>query len=743
MADEATYVLGISAFYHDSAAALLRDGRVIAAAQEERFTRRKGDASFPSNAVGWCLAEAGIDRERLDHVAFYEKPWLHFERLLETHLAYAPRGLRTFLRAMPVWLRGKLFMARRIRQDLGRDGPVLFCEHHEAHMAAAFLPSPFERAAVLTVDGVGEWATTAWGRGEGHRVSGEAEIHFPHSLGLLYSAFTHYLGFRVNSGEYKVMGLAPYGQPRYADRILEELIDLREDGSYRLNMDYLPYPVSDAMTGERFAALWGAPRRTPGSPLEQLHMDLARSVQAVVEEAMLRMARHVHRETGERNLVLGGGVALNCVANGRLVREGPFDDLWIQPAAGDAGSALGAALAAWHHYLDRPRRADGDHDAQRGSYLGPAFGFDEVRALLDRVGARYRALTEGAIPDAVAERIADGGVVGLFQGPMEFGPRALGHRSIVADPRDLGMQRKVNEKIKFRESFRPFAPAVLREAVGDWFAHDGPSPYMLLVAPVHPSRMRRLTPEEESREGLARLRVARSEIPAVTHVDGSARLQTVDGEHSPRFRAILESFERRTGCPVVLNTSFNVRGEPIVCTPADAWRCFMRTDMDHLLLGDALLHKSEQPADVEVPEHEPETPEHERDAGVPEARRFAALLVVALAGWAAWGAWRPGDAWTTPEVAALAVASALVVLAVAAPRTLLVPRRLWIGLGEVLGRVTTPIVLSLFYFAVLTPTGLARRLLGGDPMGRRGRRTSYWRGRDSDPRGRERYEQPF
>ncbi|MBM4398133.1 MAG: carbamoyltransferase [Deltaproteobacteria bacterium] len=595
------HVLGISAFYHDSAAALLRDGEVVAAAQEERFTRRKGDPSFPEAAVACCLREAGIRVADLDHVVFYEKPWIHFERLLETYLAFAPRGIRSFLAAMPAWLGGKLTLARRIRDDLDRDGPVLFTEHHEAHMASAFYPSPFDRAAVLTVDGVGEWATTSWGVGDGARIEPRAEIHFPHSLGLLYSAFTYYLGFRVNSGEYKVMGLAPYGEPRYRDVILDRLIDLREDGSFRMDMGFFDYATGLRMTNARFADLFGGPPRDPEGALEARHMDVARSIQAVAEEALLRMCRHVHRESGESRLVLAGGVALNCVANGRILRETPFADLWVQPAAGDAGGALGAALAAWHGYLGNPRRvaepaADGTRarDSMKGALLGPRFEPAEVRAMLDRLGAPYRRLEPADVPATAARILADGKVLGFFQGRMEYGPRALGARSILGDPRSPAMQTVMNLKIKYRESFRPFAPAVLVERIADWFDLDRPSPYMLLVAQVA-ARRRREVAGEADLVGLARLKAHRSEVPAITHVDGSARIQSVDGVHDPTFHAVLAAFEELTGCGVLVNTSFNVRGEPIVCTPEDAWRCFMNTEMDYLLVEDALLDKREQP----------------------------------------------------------------------------------------------------------------------------------------------------
>ncbi len=586
-----TYILGVSAFYHDAAAALLRDGVVVAAAQEERFTRRKGDSSFPHQAIAYCLETAQIDVDRIDHMVFYEKPWLHFERLLESHLCSAPLGLRAFLAAMPSWLNKKLFLRRAIRRELKSRVPILFCEHHESHMAAAFYPSPFEEAAILTVDGVGEWATTSFGQGQGREFEVLGELHFPHSVGLLYSAFTAYLGFRVNNGEYKVMGLAPYGEPVYADRIMEELIDLRPDGSFRLNMRYFDYMRNLRMTNRHFEALFDGPARIPETEISVRHMNVARSLQVVTEEILLRMARHVHDQTKQRHLVLGGGVALNCVANGRILREGPFDDIWIQPAAGDAGSALGAALAVWHRYLEQPRKVTVDQDGQRGSLLGPSFSSGEIREFLDAEAVPYRESSTDELPGAVAGHIADGRVVGFFQGRMEFGPRALGCRSILADARSPEMQRTLNLKIKKRESFRPFAPAVLREKVSEWFDLDKASPYMLLVTDVADKQM--IAPSDSEVEGFARLQVARSTIPAVTHVDGSARIQTVERDTNPLFFDVLQAFQQRTGCGVLVNTSFNVRGEPIVCTPAEAYSCFMKTAMDVLVMENFVIQKAE------------------------------------------------------------------------------------------------------------------------------------------------------
>jgi len=600
------HILGISAYYHDSAACLVRDGRVVAAAQEERFTRRKHDHRFPSRAVEFCLKHAGISPGELDYVAFYDKPLLKFERLLETYIDYAPRGLRSFLLAMPLWLREKLWIREQVARQSGFPGKVLFTEHHESHAASAFFPSPFESAAVLTMDGVGEWATSSYGYGRRNELHLLAELRFPHSLGLLYSAFTYYTGFRVNSGEYKVMGLAPYGEPRYVKLILDELVDLREDGSLRLNMKYFDFAAGLTMTNKAFDRLFGGPPRKPEGELTQREMDLARSVQEVTEEAMLRMARHAHKVTGEKNLCLAGGVALNCVGNGRILREGPFERVWVQPAAGDAGGSLGAALSVWHQYLGNERDArevrrgasDGMAgrmaDGMAGSYLGPEFTNEEIEEALLTLGARYRRVPRAELTDVVARLLSEEKVVGWFQGRMEFGPRALGARSILGDPRSPRMQSQMNLKIKFRESFRPFAPSVLRERVADYFELDTDSPYMLLVAPVRERLRREMTKEEESRFGIERLNVPRSTIPAVTHVDYSARVQTVRREESPLYYDLLAAFERQTGCAVLVNTSFNVRGEPIVCTPSEAFACFMRTEMDALAVGDFVLLKSEQ-----------------------------------------------------------------------------------------------------------------------------------------------------
>lgn len=592
------HILGISAYYHDSAACLVRDGDILSAAQEERFTRKKHDHRFPAAAVDFCLRHAGIGPQDVDLIAFYDKPLLKFERLIETYLDYAPSGIRSFLMSMPLWLREKLWIREQTAKKANYKGKVLFTEHHESHAASAFFPSPFESAAVLTMDGVGEWATSSYGYGRGNELHLLAELHFPHSLGLLYSAFTYYTGFKVNSGEYKVMGLAPYGEPRYVQTILDELIDLREDGSLRLNMKYFNFAHGLTMTNSAFDELFEGPPRKAEGLLTQREMDLARSVQEVIELAMMRMARHVHRETGERNLCLAGGVALNCVGNGRLLREGPFENIWIQPAAGDAGGALGAALSVWYQYLGngRPLSSGGNmnSDAMKGSFLGPSFGNDEIKSFLDTTGATYHRVERSDLAEHVAHLLADEKIVGWFQGRMEFGPRALGARSILGDPRSPRMQSQMNLKIKFRESFRPFAPSVLRGRVSDYFEMDCESPYMLLVAPVRKHLRREMTDEERKLFGIEKLNAVRSTIPAVTHVDYSARIQTVGPDENPIYYDAILAFERLTGCPIVVNTSFNVRGEPIVCTPEEAYTCFMRTEMDCLVMEDYLLIKDEQ-----------------------------------------------------------------------------------------------------------------------------------------------------
>ncbi|MBW8041614.1 MAG: carbamoyltransferase [Planctomycetes bacterium] len=592
-------ILGISAFYHDSAAALVRDGEIIAAAQEERFTRKKHDSRFPSDAVEYCLEAGELTTEQLDYVVFYEKPLQKFERLLETYIGYAPRGFRQFLMGMPLWLRQKLHLPREIDKALGNSykGRYVFTEHHESHAASAFFPSPFEEAAILTMDGVGEWATGSFGLGRGNKIELTHVMQFPHSLGLLYSAFTYFTGFRVNSGEYKMMGLAPYGEPKYYDLIIDKLLDLKEDGSFRLDMSYLPYCHKTVMTGSKFEKLFDGPPRKSEAPLTQREMDIAASIQAVTEEIMLRAAKHVHRQTGMKNLVLAGGVALNCVGNGRILREGPFDNIWIQPAAGDAGCALGAALFVWYQLLDKKRKVDA-LDKQQASLLGPSYSDEQIRRFLDSVNAKYHSYTnQQQWIDKVVNLIDQEKVIGWFQGRMEFGPRALGNRSIIGDARSEKMQSVMNLKIKFRESFRPFAPCVLREDVNDYFEmrNEEDSPYMLLVAYVR--KEKRLQPDVpiKSLQGLDKLKAKRSVVPAITHVDYSARIQTVDSQRHPKLHRLMSLFKAKTGCPMIINTSFNIRGEPIVCSPEHAYRCFMATNMDVLVMENQLLYKEEQP----------------------------------------------------------------------------------------------------------------------------------------------------
>jgi carbamoyltransferase len=600
-------ILGLSAFYHDSAAALVIDGKIVAAAQEERFTRKKHDSRFPRHALAYCLDEGGISLSEADYVAFYDKPFLKFERLLETYLAFAPRGFRSFRMAIPLWLKEKLFQKQLLRDELRAFDPdfdweskLLFTEHHQSHAASAFFPSLFDEAVILTMDGVGEWATTSVGFGRGNHLEMRKELHFPHSLGLLYSAFTYYTGFKVNSGEYKVMGLAPYGEPKFANVIFDKLIDLKADGTFRLDQSYFDYCTGLRMTNEKFDALFGGPARKPEELLDQRHMDLAASIQAVTEEIVLRLTRSIAAETGAENLCLAGGVALNCVANGKVLRDGKFKRIWIQPAAGDAGGALGAALTAYHLHKGQPRRLDNQLDGMNGAYLGPSYDDDESARRLEQVEANFTRLDSDQTIERAASDLADGKAVGWFQGRMEFGPRALGNRSIIADARSRSMQSALNLKIKYRESFRPFAPAVLREDLSDWFELDVESPYMLLVADVVQRRRRAMTAEEQALFGIDKLNVPRSEIPAVTHVDYSARIQTVHAETNARFHALLSAFRRKTGCPVLVNTSFNVRGEPIVRTPEEAFRCFMGTELDVLVVGNLYLRKCEQNSSLKL-----------------------------------------------------------------------------------------------------------------------------------------------
>ena len=602
MAAKGTAILGLSAYYHDSAAALLIDGEPVAAAQEERFTRKKHDARFPRHAIEYCLAEAGISLEQVDHIAFYDKPFLKFERLLETYVANAPRGFRSFQMAIPVWIREKLFQKDLMQKEFREMVPkivtrdkILFAEHHYSHAASAYYPSPFDEAVVLTLDGVGEWATTTVAIGRGSELEMKKELHFPHSLGLLYSAFTYYTGFKVNSGEYKVMGLAPYGEPRFKDLIIDNVMDLKEDGTFRLDQSYFNYATGLTMTNDKFADLFGIPvRKAEDDLLEQIHMDLAASVQAVTEEVVLRMTRSLAAEYGIPNLCMAGGVALNCVANGKVLRDGAFKDIWIQPAAGDAGGSLGAAYAAWHKELGQPRAPSTARDRMKGSYLGPEFSQEEIERRLTEAGAVFEVMDEDATIAATADALADGKAVGWMSGRMEFGPRALGGRSILGDPRSETMQKVLNLKVKFRESFRPFAPSVLREDMAEYFDLDYDSPYMLLVDLVKGDKRRAMTAEEEALFGIEKLNVKRSDIPAVTHIDYSARIQTVHADTNPRYHALISAFKERTGCPLVVNTSFNVRGEPIVATPEDAFRCFMGTDIEHLAVGRCVLRKEDQ-----------------------------------------------------------------------------------------------------------------------------------------------------
>jgi len=726
-------ILGISAFYHDSAACLVRDGEILAAAQEERFSRKKHDARFPRNAIDYCLRETGLaDTAQLDLVAFYEKPFLKFERLLSTYLACAPQGLPSFLRAMPVWMKEKIWLKANLREQLHYEGPIIFPEHHESHAASAFFPSPFERAAILTIDGVGEWTTTSVGRGEGNKVELLEELRFPHSLGLLYSAFTYYLGFRVNSGEYKVMGLAPYGEPKFRDLIFSELLDLKADGSFRLNLRYFDFMTHLRMTNSAFDCLFDGPPRKPEAEVTQRHMDIARSLQAVTEEVMLRMARHAHELTGEHHLCLAGGVALNCVGNGRILREGPFKKIWIQPAAGDAGGALGAALIGWHHYHDKPRVVAHRSDSQRGSFLGPAY---DVESFLRREKIAATHLSEDELGSRVSGLLEEGEVVGWFQGRMEFGPRALGNRSILGDPRRSEMQEKLNLKIKFRESFRPFAPAVLEERVHDCFDLSEASPYMLLVAPVQEAL--RVNGQSEPQAGvMAKLKQRRSTLPAITHVDYSARVQTVSAASNPRFYDLLSAFERRTGCPVLVNTSFNVRGEPPVCTPEDAYRCFMRTDMDYLVLGNFLIDKNSMSGDLKPPN------DQTCDFKPPlvDLRRFGLTTGSAFLFLGAVFIFRHRfGGWPSACLGAC-----LVLLAVVTPSLLRGFYRRWMRLAGFLGSISSRILLTLLFFLAVTPIGWLQRVFGKQPLDLRFKTNdaTYWQRRTANPAASD-YEKQF
>jgi carbamoyltransferase len=738
------YILGISAFYHDSAACLIRDGEILAAAQEERFTRKKHDADFPKNAVDYCLKHAGITVDDLDFVAFYDKPLLTFERLLETYIDYAPRGLKSFLKAMPVWLKDKLWTRENIAKALNYEGKILFTEHHESHAASAFFASPFENAAVVTMDGVGEWATTSYGHGKGNELHLLKELHFPHSIGLLYSAFTYYLGFKVNSGEYKVMGLAPYGEPIYTELILDELVELYEDGSLRLNMKYFNFAAGLTMTNAAFEKLFGEPRREPESELRQIHLDLARSVQEVTELAMVKIARHVQKETGEKNLCLAGGVALNCVGNGRILREKIFENIWIQPAAGDAGGALGAALSVWHQYLGNERSAaNSELNGKKNYYLGPKFSNDEITEYLDSVGANYQKLSRTELYETVAQHLADEKVVGWFQGRMEFGPRALGGRSILGDARSPKMQTQMNLKIKFRESFRPFAPSVLREKVSDFFELETDSPYMLLVAPVRENLRFQMSEDEQKLFGIEKLNLRRSTIPAVTHIDYSARIQTVREEESPAYHKLISAFDDLTGCPVVVNTSFNVRGEPIVCTPRDAYRCFMKTEMDFLVMEDILLDKRTQNGNSpleEKPEQKTKPSETEQVSNK-QARNTALVVAAVLFLFAAWNFYRLRE---TAAIVFIGLSAFFVLLGTLLPTPAKIFHVYWMKLARVLGHVNSIILLTLLFYLVFAPYNLISRVLGRDPLRRRGKKgESNWTERKTTRQSKERFERLF
>ncbi len=722
------YILGISAFYHDSAACLIRDGVVVAATQEERFSRKKHDAEFPLQAIRYCLAEENITPDDLTCVVFYDKPLLKFERLLETYLTYAPRGIRSFWPAMSVWLKRKLWVPNIISKELEYAGPILFSEHHVSHAASAFYPAPFQRAAILTMDGVGEWTTTSWGVGHDQSLRLRAELHFPHSLGLLYSAFTYYTGFKVNSGEYKLMGLAPYGEPRYKDLIYQHLIHVKEDGSFRLNMDYFNFAAGLTMTNGSFHDLFSGMPRQPESRLTRRDMDLARSVQEVTEEVVLNMVRHVARESNESNLCLAGGVALNCVSNSKILCAGLFDRLWIQPAAGDAGGALGAALSIWHEYYGNQRTVNEPVDNQQGSYLGPSYSDEEIRSFLDRHAIPYQELED---PAAVAARlIANQKVVGWFQGRMEFGPRALGNRSILGDARSETMQSTINLKIKYRESFRPFAPSVLVEDRKAWFELDCPSPYMLLVASVAKDRLVKRFREERA-HGLELLKIKRSMIPAVTHVDNSARIQTVSQDSNPLYYRLIAEFKRLTGCPVLVNTSFNVRGEPIVESPADAYACFIRTEMDHLLMGSFLLNKNKKQSF----EEENEGQKHRLfsklsslfqslDSVEPKIlRQFGTLLGLLIMGFVLYSAFQG----KTVNLPGIGLGILVFLLAIISPRVLGIVYFPLLTLSRGIGFLLIHALLAVLFYAIFTPIGLAWRIMGRDPLSRKWHpEKSYW-----------------
>jgi len=748
------YILGISAFYHDSAASLIRDGNIIAAAQEERFTRLKHDYRFPTHAINYCLQEENISPSDLEYIAFYDKPFLKFERILESYLQYAPIGISSFIKAIPVWIKKKIWIKSLIQEELpGFKGKILFPEHHRSHAASAFFPSPFSEAAIVTTDGVGEWTTTSIGFGKENSIKLLQELQFPHSLGMLYSTFTYYTGFRVNSGEYKVMGLAPYGKPKYVQTILDNLIDIKEDGSFRLNLEYFNFPVGLTMTNRKFNRLFGGPPRKPESKITQREMDLARSVQEVTELILKRICRHAKVETGAKNLVLAGGVALNCVANGKLLRDNAFEDIWVQPAASDAGGALGAALSVWYEYLGNSRAIEHGYDAQQGSYLGPRFSNSEIREFLESHHIPFHQLSDTEVIKQTATLLAEKNVVGWFQGRMEFGPRALGARSILADPRSPEMQKKLNLKIKFRESFRPFAPSVLENAVKKYFQFDRPSPYMLFVAEVAEDKRHRMSQKEEKLFGIDKLNIVRSEIPAITHVDYSARLQTVNENTNKKYYALLKEFGKQTGCPVLVNTSFNVRGEPIVCTPHDAYKCFMRTEMDYLVLANYLLYKKEQPEttpglswkdDFALGRFTPKQPaimDTSKFGDRREWRKFGIGLSIILA---ILGTiqWIRGISLFPIfySIAGIVLASGLLFPIILKPLFIL-----FSYIGFALGWVMTRVILSALFFLVLTPIGLLSRLVKKrylqTDIGTN--ETTYWKAHREQTASKEHFEKQY
>lgn len=724
-------ILGISCFYHDSAACLLADGRLVAAVQEERFSRRKHDPRFPEKAIAYCLSEGGLTVRDLDYVAFYDKPFLTFERLLLSYLTVAPRGLTSWLAAMPLWLGQKLHVPKILKREIGYAGQVLYTEHHEAHAASGFYPSPFEEAAILTMDGVGEWATASYGIGRGKELEILKELHFPDSVGLLYSAFTYFTGFRVNSGEYKLMGLAPYGKPIYRDLILSEIVDLKDDGSIRLNMSLFDFLGGLRMTNRRFARLFGGPPREPETPITQREMDIAASIQKVTEEIVMRMVHHVHRETGMKHLCMAGGVALNCVTNGRILREGPFDDIWIQPAAGDAGGALGAAFSVWHRFLGNDRKTADRPDGQRSSYLGPAFDQRSIQTFLDENNYPYTVLDDDRRAIHIAREIAKGNIIGHLSGRMEFGPRALGARSIIADARNKEARSILNLKIKYRESFRPFAPSVMEERAGDYFDIDRSSPYMLLVASVREDR-RLPVPEDEDMEMLEKRNIPRSVIPAVTHLDDSSRLHTVSKSAHPDYHAILAAFERLTGCPVVVNTSFNVRGEPIVCTPREAYQCFMRTGMDVLVLENCILFKAEQPEWNDAPpwENEPDSDQK----GIRKFGLTATIFFGCLGGLAIWR----GHAALACFFGLLSLLGTGCLLA---PMSMASVHRGWLKTARLLGSFFTLLMLTAAYYLVITPSAFFKRIFGGRPLplGPAPNASSFWIARSEPLQPKERF----